>query len=470
MNYYLAVDIGASSGRHILGWIEDGILKTEEVYRFENGQTPDGSGTLCWDVDALFSHVLAGMRAAHAQGKTPVAVGIDTWAVDFVLLDGDGRRIGKAVGYRDARTQGMDARVYETIPEAALYARTGIQKQSFNTIYQLMAVKQTAPQQLAAAQAMLLIPDYLHYRLTGRMATEYTNATTTQLLSPITRDWDWALIDALGYPRRLFQKIVPPGTTLGRLTPESAAQVGFDCDVIVPATHDTASAVLAVPAEGEGAAYLSSGTWSLMGVERDAADCSGRARAHNFTSEGGYEYRYRFLKNIMGLWMIQSVRRETAGRPDFATLCDRAERETIASLVDVADSRFLAPESMTEAVRDACRESGQAVPKSAWQVARVVYRSLAACYGRTVDELTALTGTRPACLHIVGGGSNADYLNRLTAEACGIPVLAGPGEATAIGNLLAQLLARGALPDLNAARACVRRSFPIRRYEAGRKM
>lgn len=454
---YLAIDIGASGGRHIAGEIVDGRLRWTEAYRFSNGMRPV-NGHLCWDADELFGQILTGMRRCMELGLRPVSVGIDTWAVDYALLDAGGRRVGEVIGYRDGRTAGADERVYAIVPEAELYARTGIQKQIFNTVYQLMA-----DDRLADAQRLLLMPDYLAYRLTGAAVTEYTNATTTQLVSPTAFDWDWELIDRLGYPRRLFRPIVPPGTRLGRLLPEVQAQVGFDCDVVATATHDTASAVVAVPTQGE-ALYISSGTWSLMGTERMQADCSEESRRCNLTNEGGYDRRFRYLKNIMGLWMIQSVRRELNDAHSYAQLCELAERAEIDSIVDCNDGRFLAPDSMISAIQAFCRESGQAVPQTPGELARVIYRSLAACYRDALAEIEARTGCRYDTIHIVGGGANADYLNRLTAQATGRRVLAGPEEATATGNLLVQMLADGRLRNLAEARALVAASAKLREY------
>ncbi len=271
--YYLAIDIGASGGRHMLGSLAAGKLCLEEIYRFPNGmKRVDGS--LCWDPDALFSEIKEGLKRCKELGKVPSSMGIDTWAVDYVLLDENDRILGKTYGYRDDRTRGMDAKVYERIPPRELYARTGIQKQPFNTIYQLMAVRQREPELLEKAKSMLLFPDYFHFLLTGKKRTEYTNATTTQLVSPVSRDWDYGLADLLGYPRKLFGEISPPGTPVGNFRKEIRDEVGFDCQVVLPATHDTASAVAALPAAGEDILYISSGTWSLMGTELSEADCS----------------------------------------------------------------------------------------------------------------------------------------------------------------------------------------------------
>lgn len=300
--YYLAIDIGASSGRHILGHMEDGKMVLEEIYRFPNGmQKQDGEKV--WDIEALFEAVLAGMKKCRELGKIPVSVGIDTWAVDFVLLDKDDQRIGNAVAYRDDRTKGMDEEVYRTVPEEELYASTGIQKQIFNSIYQLMAWKKKKPEQLEKAETLLMIPDYLNFLLSGVKAQEYTNATTTQLVNPETGDWNREMIQKLGYPEKIFLPIREPGTVIGRLKKEIQEQVGFDCEIVLPATHDTGSAVVAVPSNEEHVLYISSGTWSLMGTELKEADCGTEAMQHNFTNEGGYNRRYRFLKNIMGLWM-----------------------------------------------------------------------------------------------------------------------------------------------------------------------
>lgn len=460
MEYYLAIDIGASSGRHMLGYLEGGKLKLEEVYRFPNGLV-QRSGHLCWDVDALYGHILAGLNECARQGKTPHFMGIDTWAVDFVLLDGNGAVCGDIVSYRDARTADMPKRVYDIIPEAELYERTGIQKQTFNSILQLAAIQRDQPEVLAHAQHFLMIPDYFNYLLTGELACEYTNATTTQLVGHETKCWDWTLIERLGLPSRLFGEIKAPGSVLGGLRPELAAQLGFDVTVVLPATHDTGSAVLAVPS-GADALYISSGTWSLMGVERVAADVSKASRLHNFTNEGGYDYHYRYLKNIMGLWMLQSVRRELGSFHSFPQLIAYAQADIdFPSRIDVNDARFLAPESMVAAVKDYCKESNQRVPQRLGEVLAVIYHSLALCYAATVQEIETLTAHTYSHIHIIGGGCQDSLLNELTANACKRPVLAGPVEATAIGNLLAQMLSSGVLPSLGEARDIVGASFEI---------
>lgn len=463
--YYLAIDIGASSGRHILGYLENGQIKLDEIHRFSNGMTQK-DGRLIWDVEHLFEEIKTGMKKCAELGKIPFSVGIDTWAVDFVLLDAKGKRISDAVAYRDSRTEGMDEKVYERIPEAELYARTGIQKQKFNTIYQLMALNCQEPELLIQAERMLLIPDYFHYLLTGKKVAEYTNASTTQLVSPQTKQWDMNLIGMLGYPEKIFPEIAVPGTCLGELTEAIQKEIGFNCNVVLPGTHDTASAVVAVPAgKDEDTLYISSGTWSLMGTELMEADCSREACCRNFTNEGGYDYRFRFLKNIMGLWMIQSVKKEIGDNLSFGEICENAAKENIASRVDCNDNRFLAPQNMTKEVQEACRESGQQIPEGIAQVASVIYNSLADCYKECCEEIESLTGKRYDKIRIVGGGSNAEYLNELTAKASGKAVYAGPVEATAIGNLCAQMLAAGEVKDLEDARTCVGQSFEIRQYQ-----
>lgn len=462
--YYLAIDIGASSGRHMLGEVRNGKICLEEIYRFPNGLV-DVDGSLCWDMDALFYEIKEGLKQCRKLGKIPSCMGIDTWAVDYVLLDSEDRVLGKTYGYRDRRTEGMDAKVYEKISPRDIYARTGIQKQSFNTIFQLMAVKQQEPELLERAESMLMIPDYFHFLLTGVKKTEYTNATTTQLVSPITKDWDYEMIDILGYPRKLFGEISRPGTSVGHFTKTIQDEVGFDCQVILPATHDTGSAVAAVPTMEEDVLYISSGTWSLMGTELTEANCSPESQEYNLTNEGGYDYRFRYLKNIMGLWMIQSVRKEFQEEYSYAYICEQASKQTIPSIVDCNDDRFLAPKSMIDSVCAFCRETGQQIPKSEWEVAAVIYNSLAKCYGDTAEQIERLTGKHYDRIYVIGGGSNADYLNRVTAKYTGRTVCAGPGEATAVGNMLVQMISDGQFSDLKSARGAVRRSFDIRKVQ-----
>ncbi len=481
--YYLAIDIGASSGRHILGHLENGRMVLEEVHRFENRQVRK-NGHDCWDIDHLWQGILDGLKACKALGKVPATVGIDTWAVDFVLLDQNGQPVGDAVAYRDSRTEGADKLVEARISPADLYARTGIQKQNFNTIYQLTALQQEHPEQLEAAHSLLMIPDYFHYLLTDVQKQEYTNATSTGLVHAAQKTWDRDLLDTLGLPRRLFGPLSMPGTVVGPLTDDIAAQVGFQTTVVLPATHDTGSAFLAVPAQDNHSVYLSSGTWSLLGVENKAPITTEESRRQNFTNEGGAWYRYRYLKNIMGLWMIQSIRRElngvdyVAGKERAAWTLDVqpgekqwtfpdliAAAESAAdfpSVVNANDDAFLAPASMIAAVQAACAASGQQVPRTVGQLMQCVYRSLTLCYKNAIAGLSQLTGKTYTAIHIVGGGCQDNYLNRMTAAICRLPVWAGPVEGTAIGNLVIQMIHGGEFADLAAARQCIRESFEIK--------
>ena len=461
--YYLAIDIGASSGRHMLASVADGKMQLEEIYRFPNGMD-NVNGTLCWDVKRLFTEIKNGLKKCKELGKIPVSMGIDTWAVDYVLLDKDDRILGDTVGYRDSRTDGMDQKVYEVISQSALYERTGIQKQMFNTIYQLMAVKEQHPEYMEQAESLLMIPDYFQFLLTGVKKMEYTNATSTQLIDPKTNDWDYELIEMLGYNRKMFRPVSMPGTVVGNFTKEIQEEVGFDCKVVLPATHDTGSAVLSVPTNDDNAIYISSGTWSLMGIERKEADCSMASMQANFTNEGGYDHRFRFLKNIMGLWMIQSVKKEFEEDLSFAEICERASKETIDSIVDCNDDCFLAPQSMIKAVQDFCRATGQTVPQTVGEIAAVIYNSLGKCYGDTVKEIEAITGNTYDTIYVVGGGANAGYLNELTAKYTGKNVSAGPTEATAIGNITVQMLHDGVFASLPEARTCIGGSFDIKWY------
>ena len=461
--YYLAIDIGASSGRHMLASVADGKMRLEEIYRFPNGMD-NVNGTLCWDVKRLFTEIKNGLKKCKELGKIPVSMGIDTWAVDYVLLDKDDRILGDTVGYRDSRTDGMDQKVYEVISQSALYERTGIQKQMFNTIYQLMAVKEQHPEYMEQAESLLMIPDYFQFLLTGVKKMEYTNATSTQLIDPKTNDWDYELIEMLGYNRKMFRPVSMPGTVVGNFTKEIQEEVGFDCKVVLPATHDTGSAVLSVPTNDDNAIYISSGTWSLMGIERKEADCSMASMQANFTNEGGYDHRFRFLKNIMGLWMIQSVKKEFEEDLSFAEICERASKETIDSIVDCNDDCFLAPQSMIKAVQDFCWATGQTVPQTVGEIAAVIYNSLGKCYGDTVKEIEAITGNTYDTIYVVGGGANAGYLNELTAKYTGKNVSAGPTEATAIGNITVQMLHDGVFASLPEARTCIGESFDIKWY------
>ena len=426
--YYLAIDIGASSGRHILGWLENGKIRLEEIYRFEN-KLVKRNGHLCWDMDHLFHEVVAGMKECKRLDRIPYSMGIDTWGVDFVLLDAGGSVLGNTVAYRDSRTQGMDEEVYKVIPEAELYHRNGIQKQLFNSIYQLMAIKKETPEVLERASRFLMVPEYLNYLLTGEQKNEYTNATTAQLVNAETQDWDYELMKKLGIPTEIFGALNMPKTVVGPLTEAIAARVGFQTTVVLPATHDTGSAVMAVPTTSDDSIYLSSGTWSLMGIERLIPDCTEESRKHNFTNEGGYHHRYRYLKNIMGLWMMQNLRREFRHKYTFEELYQLAYiARYFTSTVNVNDSCFLAPDSMRQALKAYCARTNQEVPETEGEL---LYK----------------------------------FLNNMLAKATGKKVFAGPVEATAIGNLMAQMLRDEVFADLNEARRAVAKSFDVKQVE-----
>ena len=464
--YYLAIDIGASSGRHIVGWQEEGALRTEEVYRFKNGVTEAG-GRLTWDVGRLEREVRAGIDTALGRYPRIESLSVDTWGVDYVLLDGEGKIVGNTYGYRDGRTKGMDEEVYRHIPLERLYERNGIQKQIFNTVYQLMAAKAQEPEILAQAESLLMMPDYFNFVLTGVKKSEYTNATTGQLVHVKNNDWDWELMDILGLPKKIFNPLSMPGTIVGELKEEIAEKVGYQCKVMQIASHDTASAVLAVPSLEEECLYISSGTWSLLGTEIREPICTKESMEKNFTNEGGYDYRFRYLKNIMGLWMIQSVRHEFDDAYSFAEICRQAEEEKeFPSRVDVNDDCFLAPDNMTKEIQGYCQRTGQEIPKTLGQLATVVYQSLAECYAQAFADVEKLTGKKYQAVHIVGGGSNAAYLNELTASKSGRTVYAGPGEATAIGNLAVQMMEVGELGSLKEARKCIFYSFGVEEYKA----
>ena len=479
--YYLAIDIGASSGRHILGSVENGKIVLEEVFRFDNKQVHK-NGHDCWDMDNLWNGILGGLKACKELGKIPKTVGIDTWGVDYVLLDENDKPVGDAVAYRDSRTAGMDAVVEQAIPAELLYEKTGIQKQLFNTIYQLAALKNEHPEQLEKAKSLLMIPDYFNFLLTGVKKQEYTNATTSNLVNAKEKKWDREIIERLGLPQGLFGELAMPGTVVGEFTEAIREEVGYSATVILPATHDTGSAFLAVPAKDDNAAYLSSGTWSLLGVENAEPITTEESRLENFTNEGGAWYRFRYLKNIMGLWMIQSIRRElngtayVAGRTSkyadgkqwsFPDLIEAAKGAAgFISVVDANDDSFLAPESMIDAIKAYCEKTGQAVPETVGEIMQCVYRSLAKLYREAVQGLSAITGRTYTSLNIVGGGCQDMYLNQLTANATGLTVYAGPVEGTAIGNLVVQFIAAGEFEDLQSTRNAIKESFAIKEVKA----
>ncbi len=453
MQYYLAIDIGASSGRHILGHLEDGRLILEEVYRFDNGIAPE-NGVLTWDAAHLVSAVKAGIAKCGEIGKIPAFVAIDTWGVDYVLLDENEREILPVVAYRDARTAAVQQAVHSLISPADLFRRTGIQKQNFNTIYQLCCDKLSG--KLDKAAHFLMMPDYLSYKLTGVMKNEYTNATTSGLVNAEQKAWDKELLALLGLPERLFLPLSLPGTTVGGFTEDVQREVGFSATVLLAPTHDTAAAVAACPIDGE-SVYLSSGTWSLIGTENDRPILTDEAQRANFTNEGGVEYRFRFLKNIMGMWLFQNIRKELDKKYTYDEMMALAQGSDYKKTFDCNDPTLTAPESMLGAIRALLGDENLPL----CDVLSSVYHSLAASYQTAVRQIEALSGKTIRQVLIVGGGSKDRYLNALTAQKTGKPVVTGLSEATALGNLLAQIM-RDKHCTLAEARALVKQSFPLK--------
>ncbi len=463
MKKYLAVDIGASTMRMILGWVEAGKIQLQEVYRRPNVlQTRQGH--LCWDLEALFRGIVEGLKVCKQIGKIPAAMGIDTWGVDYVLLDGNDSILGDSVAYRDSRTEGMDAILEAKLPFDKYYAITGIAKQSFNTIYQLMAQFRAHPEH-KAAKTFLMVPDYLNFRLTGVKRNEYTNCSTTGMLDAETKNWPAAILEAAEIPAHLFaDKPCKPGTKIGDLRAELAAQVGFQVEVVAPATHDTGSAFVAVPARDENAVYLSSGTWSLLGVENPMPITGKEAMSCGFSNEGGYNGKLRFLKNIMGLWILQSIHREINGKYSFGEMAAMAEEaDGYPGRIDVNDNRFMAPKNMIAEITAALAEKGFENPGFD-QLLACVNHSLADCYAAAIRDLEKMVGRQFTSVNIVGGGSQNAYLNRLTAQATGLPVYAGPTEGTALGNLVVQMLRGGEFASLQEARNAIAESFEIKQF------
>ena len=441
-DYALAIDLGASGGRHILGHLEQGRLELTEVYRFQN-EIITRDGLQCWDMEALFAHVIAGMRACADRGISPATVGIDTWGVDYTLIDTQGKPLGPSVAYRDARTNSMPALLDAAISPAELYARTGIARQPYNTVYQLMAEERAVALSVHEDARLLFTPCYLHFCLTGIARNEVSIASTSGLLDARTGRWDSRVLAAAGIPNALLGG--PPvraATVLGQLLPSVERQVGYACTVVLPACHDTASAFLAAPLSHQGAAVLSSGTWSLLGQELDGPILTDAARLAGFTNEIGYGGHTTLVRNIIGLWLLQAIRREWNKRLSYEEMAALAlEGKAYPHLFNAADERFLSPPSMTAEITHAFTEAGLSPPQNEAQLLYCVHQSLAQCYRDAVRQLSALTQNPITALHIVGGGSQNATLNQFTANATGLPVYAGPVEATALGNLAAQWIA-----------------------------
>jgi rhamnulokinase len=465
----LAFDLGAESGRGILGRFDGQRLELEVVHRFPNGavRTLD---TLHWDVLRLHGEILAGLRRCVAERGGVDAIGIDTWGVDFGLLGRDGTLLGNPRHYRDPHTEGIMEQAFARVPREEVFRQTGIQFMRFNSLFQLLAMQRDRSPLLDAAEALLFMPDLFHYWLTGIKVNELTDASTSQMYDPTARGWAYALLEAFALPARALGTIVPPGTVLGPLRAAVAAETGAaPVPVIAPASHDTAAAVAAVPAQGESWAYISSGTWSLMGAELPAPLIGPKALAYNFTNEGGVSGTIRFLKNIMGLWLVQECRRawERAGQSysydDLARMA--AAAPAFVSIVNPDDSSFILPPSMPAALAEFCTRTGQPVPTEPGAVVRCALESLALRYRWVLERLEELLGRRLDTVHVVGGGCQNTLLCQLTADACNRPVVAGPVEATAIGNVLVQALGLRVIGSLAEAREVVRRSFEVRTYQ-----
>jgi len=465
----VAVDLGATSGRVVAAEVGPDTLELTEVHRFPNGAVEVG-GSLFWDVLGLHREVLTGLRLAAATGPVH-GIGIDSWAVDYGLLDASGALLGNPYCYRDSRTVGVAAQVLNKVSAEELYAVTGVQQLPFNTIYQLVAAAGSTA--LEQASTLLLLPDLLGHWLTGAVGAERTNASTTGLYDVRARTWATELADRVGVPSSILPPLRSAGDLVGTLLPEVAAEVGLtpDVPVIAVGSHDTASAVVAVPAAGDDTAYISSGTWSLVGLELDQPVLTDAARRADFTNEGGVDGTVRFLKNVMGLWVLseslQQWERDGIEGADLATVLDRAaDAEPLRTVIDINDPSLLAPGDLPARLTALARQAGEPIPETPVQLTRCVLDSLALAYRHYVREAATLAGRRVDLVHVVGGGSRNELLCQLTADACGLPVWAGPTEASALGNVLVQARALGVdLPDLAAMRALVRRTHDLRRFE-----
>lgn len=471
---YLAVDLGASGGRIVAGIFDGANLRLEEGYRFDNGGIALGNAFV-WDLPALWANVVSGLgQAAKKYGDSIASLGVDTWGVDFGLLGPGDEILGLPRHYRDRRTAGILEYAFGIVPKEEVFAATGTQFMEFNTLFQLLAMKRDGSGLLGAAERLLLMPDLFHFLLTGERANEYTNASTSQMIDPSTRDWAFPLIERFGLPTNILGTIASPGTRLGKLASRVATETGLKtAEVVLPPTHDTACAVLAAPAESSMGdrpswCYISSGTWSLMGVEIHKPLVSDRCRELNFTNEGGIAGTTRLLKNIIGLWLVQECRRiwKLQGKEfGWAELVRRAENAPpFGSLIRPDDATFMAPANMPEAIREFCASTKQTVPDTEGAILRAAFESLALRYREVLRTLEELTGGPIETIHIVGGGSQNQLLNQMTADATGRRVVAGPVEATAVGNLLMQAVAMGDVESPGEGRRLVRTSFAVQQY------
>jgi rhamnulokinase len=474
---FVALDLGASNGRAVIGRFDGKLLALEEIHRFPNGpvQLPVGGGSnLHWNALALFNEVKEGLaKAVKCCGPELASAGLDTWGVDFALLDRQGGLVGSPYHYRDSRTDGMAEEAFRKVPRKEIFENTGIQFMEINTLFQLFAMVHHGSPLLDIADRLLMMPDLLNYFLTGQRVSEYTNASTSQCMDMRSGQWATDLLGRLGIPTHIFPPVIQPGTVLGSLLNHVAEETGTkDIAIVAPGTHDTASAVAAVPAESDDCAYLSSGTWSLIGVESRQAVISAKTLAFNFTNEGGVCNTIRLLKNITGLWIIQECRRvwQHEGARQFSwndITAMATDAPPFTAVLDVDAKDFQVPGDMPARIRDYCARTGQTVPADKGTIARVVFESLALRYRYVQEMMDDLVGRRIGTLHIVGGGSQNRLVNQFAADCTGRTVVAGPVEATAIGNLLMQMLAMGAIGSLEEGRQVVRNSFGTERFEPG---
>lgn len=451
MKYCLAIDMGASSGRHILGFIENGKLKLEEIYRFENGIVQI-DGTLCWDIEHLFNEIKNGLKECKKRGITPDTVAIDTWGVDYVLLDKDKKEIMPAVSYRDSRTSGIPEEIDKIIPRKELYERTGIQATSFNSIYQLYCDKKSG--KLDNAEYFLMMPEYFSFKLTGEIRNEYTLTTTGGLVNVNTFERDEEILNKLGIDKKIFTPLSLPGTVVGNLSEEVKAEIGFDTTVILCASHDTASAVASCSI-GDNGIYISSGTWSLIGTENAEPVTCEKAMNSGFTNEGGVEHRYRFLENIMGMWLLQNIRKNLDKKYTYDEMMQMAMESDFIEYINPNAPDFLAPENMIEAIRNYLGKPDLPIG----DVLNSVYHSLAKTYTEAVKVVEEISNKQIDVINIVGGGCKDSYLNTLTEKYTGKKVIAGPVEATAAGNLMVQLMHLDKELNLTSARELIKNSF-----------
>lgn len=465
----LAIDLGASSGRGIVGSFDGEKLSLKENHRFSNDPVIV-NGRMHWDILRIFHEIKQSITKTVLEKDDIRSIGIDTWGVDYALLDKNGRMLSNPVHYRDTRTEGIVPYIGRFFTQSDLYAITGIQCMNFNTIFQLAADLRDDPDMVARAERMLNIPDLLNYFLTGNMANEYTILSTGALLDAKARNYAFDLIDKVGIPRRLFGDIVQPGNNLGRLLPQILEETGkTDAEVLNIAAHDTASAVIAVPTQEDDFLFISSGTWSLMGTELKSPMINDATAKYDFTNEGGAFGTIRFLKNIMGLWLIQESRRQwrrEGQEYSFAQLEALArECKPMQCFINPDDASFATPGNLPERIREFCRRTGQHVPVSVGEIVRCIYESLALKYRYTAESINELTGLHAKVIYVVGGGTKDGFLSQMTADATGMPVSAGPEEATAIGNLMMQMMAAGEAKNLKEARRIVAASFDRKYYE-----